>query len=348
VASYQVGFSNSTPPAGTVGYWQFNNPTNVGADSSGKGNTLVVNGSGQLASQWYSGQGMVDGYVADGVDDFGISLLGDNIAFGVGNPDTTITATNALDNGQWYHVAATRSALTGLMQLYVNGVLQASATGPFGPKTSPPNLSLGGILAGVAGGFFSGALDDVQIFGSVLSATEIADVMNQSLTVNPIANTNLMAGQTLIVSNSAVDPYAPPATLTWSLAGAPAGATIAPASGTITWRPTISQSPTTNLFSVSASDNGSPSVSGAQSFLVSVSQPASPQISSPSINNGLLQFIVTGDSGPDYIIQSSTNLGVSNGWQPVYTNSSPPLPFTFATIASSNMNQRFYRVRLGP
>jgi len=348
VASYQAGFSNSTIPTGTVGYWQFNNPANIGADSSGLGNTLVVNDNNQFSSQWYSGQGMVDGYVANGVDDFGISLLGNNIAFGVGNPDTTIISTNAVSNGQWYHVAATRSALTGLMQLYVNGVLQASATGPFGPKTSPPDLSLGSIQKGIAGGFFSGVLDDVQIFGSALSATEIADVMNQSLTLSPIANTNLIAGQSLVVSNSAVDPYAPPATLAWSLLDAPAGAAIAPASGLVTWRPTMAQSPTTNLFFVSVSDNGSPSLSAGQSFLVSVSQPANPQISSPSFNGGLLQFIVNGDLGPDYIIQTSTNLSVSNDWQPVFSNSSPVLPFIFTTTVSSNLNERFYRIRLGP
>jgi Concanavalin A-like lectin/glucanases superfamily len=105
------------------------------------------------------------------------------------------------------------------MKLYVDGVLQTSATGPFGPKTSPPNLWLGSIQNGVAGDYLSGALDDVQIFNHVLSALEITDVMNQSLTLNSISRTNLIAGQTLIVSNSVVDPYVLLRTVTWSVSG---------------------------------------------------------------------------------------------------------------------------------
>jgi hypothetical protein len=349
IASYQVGFSNSAIPGGTVGYWEFNNATNLGADSSGLGNTLAASlGNGNNGTQWYDGQGLVDGEVGGVVNDFGTSLLGDKAAFGVGNPDTTITSTTAINDGQWHHVAATRSALTGLMQLYVDGVLQASATGPFGPKTSPPNLCLGSIQSGVSGGFFSGALDDVQIFNRALNAPEIAVVMNQSLTLNPIADTNLISGQTLIVTNSAVDPYAPPATLTWSLLAAPAGAAIAPASGVITWRPTIAQSSSTNLFTVFVCDSGSPNLTATQSFRVNVSQPASPQISSPSFNGGWLQFSINGVAGPDYIIQTATNLSLSNGWQSLLSNSSPPLPFIFSNSVSSNDNQRYYRVRLGP
>jgi hypothetical protein len=298
--------------------------------------------------QWYNGKGLVDGEVPGVADDFGTSLVGNKAGFGVGNPDTTITSTTAINDGQWHHVAATRSALTGLMQLYVDGVVQASATGPFGPKTSPPNLWLGSIQTGVSGGFFSGALDDVQIFGRVLSASEITTVMNQSLTLSPIANTGLIAGQTLIVGNSAVDPYVPPRTFAWSLFGAPTGAAIDPASGVVTWRPTIAQSSSTNLFSVVVSDNGTPSLSATQSFLVNVSQPASPQISSPSLSGGMLQFNINGDPGPDYVVETSTNLSVPNGWQPASSNASPALPFIFTDTVSSNFNQRFYRIRLGP
>lgn len=298
--------------------------------------------------QWYNGQGLVDGEVAGVVDDFGTSLVGNKAAFGVGNPDTTITSTTVINDGQWHHVAAARSALTGLMQLYVDGVLQASATGPLGPKTSPPNLRLGSIQTGVSGGFFSGTLDDVQIFNRVLSAPEITDVMNQSLTLNSISSTNLIAGQTLIVTNSAIDPYAPPRSLTWNLLSAPDGATIAPATGVVTWRPTIAQSSTTNLFFVAVSDNGSPGLSATQSFLVNVIPPASPTISSPSFDGGTFGFSINGDSGPDYIIEVSTNLGDPSGWQPVFSNSPPTLPFIFTNPVSSDFSQRFYRVRLEP
>ena len=349
IASYQVGFSNSNKiviPVGTVAYWEFNNPANLGADSSGQGNTLSTSNIAQ--NQWWSGQGLVDGEVAAGADDFGVSLLGRSAAFGVGNPDTTITSTSTINDGQWHHVAATRSALSGLMQLYVDGNLQASATGPFGPKSAPPNLRVGSIQSGAPGGYLTGTIGDVQIFNRVLSTSEISVVMNQTLTVAPIAAINLVAGQTLSVSNSAVDPYTPPLTLAWSLLNGPVGALIDPASGLLTWRPTIAQSPSTNSISVVVSDNGSPGLSSTQTFLVTVRQPVRPQISSVMMKNGALQFNITGDSGLDYIIEMSTNLSLPASWLPVLSNTSAVLPVIITNPISTNFNQQYYRILLGP
>jgi hypothetical protein len=351
MASYQVGFSNSGSvfiPSGTVAYWQFNNPTNLGADSSTQGNQLSLNNVLQNQSQWWNGEGLVDGETAAGADDFGTSLMGHNVAFGVGNPDTTITSTATINDGKWHHVAATRNALSGLMQLYVDGALQASATGPFGPKTAPTSLRIGSLQTGAATGFLNGAISDVQIFGSVLSAPQIAAVMSQALIASPIASTNLIAGQTLIVRNSVVDPYAPPRALTWRLPVAPAGAAINSASGGLTWRPTIAQSPSINPFTVVVSDNGSPSLSATQTFLVTVSRPASPQINSAAVNGGVFQFNITGDSGPDYIIEAAANLSQPNNWQPIFSNVSPQLPFSFTNPVSTNSYQEYYRIQLGP
>jgi hypothetical protein len=290
----------------------------------------------------------VDGEVAAGADDFGVSLLGRSAAFGVGNPDTTITSTSTINDGQWHHVAATRSALSGLMQLYVDGNLQASATGPFGPKSAPPNLRVGSIQSGAPGGYLTGTIGDVQIFNRVLSTSEISVVMNQTLTVAPIAAINLVAGQTLSVSNSAVDPYTPPLTLAWSLLNGPVGALIDPASGLLTWRPTIAQSPSTNSISVVVSDNGSPGLSSTQTFLVTVRQPVRPQISSVMMKNGALQFNITGDSGLDYIIEISTNLSLPASWLPVLSNTSAVLPVIITNPICTNFNQQYYRILLGP
>ena len=299
--------------------------------------------------QWWAGEGLVDGEVAGVADDFGISLVGNTAAFGVGNPDTTITSTTAINDGQWHHLTATRSAYTGRMQLYVDGALQASATGPFGPKTSPPNLRLGSIQTGVSGGYFSGALSDVEIFNRVLSGTEITDVMNQSLTLDTIASTNLIAGQTLIVSNSVIDPYVPPRTVTWSLSGIPAGVAIDPASGVLTWRPTMAEANETYSFSIIATDDGSPGLSATQYVLATVLPPATPTITSPASINGRFTFSVSGDSGPDYYIDTSTNLGSFAAWMPLFTNFAPvSLPFVWTDLATTNTAQKFYRIRLGP
>jgi hypothetical protein len=298
--------------------------------------------------QWYNGKGLVDGEVGGVTDDFGTALVGSKAAFGVGNPDITITSTTSINDGQWHHVAAARSAYTGLMQIYVDGQLQASAVGPFGPKISPPNLRLGSIQTGASGGFLSGALDDVQIFNRVLTASEVATVMNQSLVLNPIADITQSAGQVLTVTNVAVDPYAPPRTLTWILASAPAGAAINPANGVITWRPAPAQAGSTNLFAVQVTDNGTPNLSATQSFKVVVDALARPQLSPLSVAGGVVSFQVAGDSGPDYVVEAATNLAPAPVWVPLTTNFSPVPPFEWSDAGATNFAQRFYRVRLFP
>ncbi|HTR42226.1 MAG TPA: LamG-like jellyroll fold domain-containing protein [Pseudomonadales bacterium] len=341
VSTYQ---NNGPMPAGSVAYWQFNNATNLGADSSGQGNTLAI---GNLSGQWYQGEGLVDGDVSGTADDFGVSLLGNQAAFGVGNPDTTITSTSAINDGQWHHITATRSAYTGQMQLYVDGTLQATAVGPYGPKIASPSLCLGAINSG--GGYFNGAISDVQIFNRVLSAPEISVVMNQALVLNALGVTNLIAGQTLTFSNSAADPYAPPRTIGWSVGGVPAGITINPVTGVLTWRPTIAQSPATYSFFITATDNGSPALSAVQYPLVTVLTPSEPQILFPDFAGGFFTFSINGNPGPDYYIDSTTNLGPTAVWLPLFTNSAPAsLPFVWTDLINPNIPRQFYRVRLGP
>jgi O-glycosyl hydrolase len=128
-------------------------------------------------TQWWAGKGIVDGEVQGAANDFGLCLVQNHAGFGVGNPDTTITSTSAINDGQWHHVAATRDDVSGQMQLFVDGVLQASAIGPAGTRDGPPALRIGSIQAGYSGGYLGGAIDDVQIFGRVLTAAEIGQLM---------------------------------------------------------------------------------------------------------------------------------------------------------------------------
>ena len=66
---------------------------------------------------WDDGRGLVDANVEGALADFGVSLVGDRVAFGVGSlnyttevvGDTTITSRSAVNDGQWRHVAATFS-----------------------------------------------------------------------------------------------------------------------------------------------------------------------------------------------------------------------------------------------
>jgi hypothetical protein len=160
-----------------------------------------------------------------------------------------------------------------------------------------------------------------------------------------IADQSVIAGQTLLVTNSASDPDAPPQQLTYSLPAAPPGASIDTNSGLFTWRPAIAQSPSTQTVTVTVSDNGAPVLTATQSFMVTVIQPAFPALSAASVTNSQFGFWINGDTGPDYTIQSSSDL-VS--WIPIITNNSPAVPFFWVDTNSASYPIQFYRVILGP
>jgi len=160
-----------------------------------------------------------------------------------------------------------------------------------------------------------------------------------------VSNQTLIAGQTLNITNTATDSDVPAQALTFSLLAPPSGATIDPSKGVFTWRPTIAQSPATNPMSVKVTDDGSPNLSATNTFTVTVLRPAKPGISASGLSGGQFQFSIAGDSGPDYVIQASTNLTT---WLPVWTNSMAMPPFRFTDLNAASFNQRFYRVLLGP
>ncbi len=166
--------------------------------------------------------------------------------------------------------------------------------------------------------------------------------------LSPIANQSLIAGQTLTVTNTASDPNAPPLTLTFSLLTAPNGMILNATNGILTWRPIVAQSPTTNSIIVQVSDNSTPPVSATQSFVVTVTQPASPTFSVRGYANGIFSMLVNGSTGPDYYLQSATNLNPPITWLPGQTNLVATPPFTVTDPVTTNFNQKFYRVLLGP
>ena len=306
--------------------------------------TTQTGGTGQ----WYSGNGLVDGEVAGTVNDFGISLAGASAAFGMGNPDTTITSTTAINDGQWHHVAAIRANGSGSMNLYVDGVWQAGTNGPTGSRNAPPALRLGSMQT--AANFFSGTLDDVRLYGSVLNGAQVAALAmltpaNTTPTLAAISNYTIIAGQTLTFTNLASDPDAPPQTLTYSLIAPSLGAQINASNGLFTWRPAIAQAPSTNSFTIQVTDNGTPALSASQSFLVMVKSPVYPGLSTISFSNGIFTLKVSGDAGADYVLQTSTNLIF---WQSVMTNYSPSLPFNWNLPSATNQRASFFRIKLQP
>ncbi len=66
--------------------------------------------------------------------DYGISLAGGRLAFGVsvGSTGTTLCGSTNLADGAWHHVAVTRAIADGRLRIFVDGSLDAEADGPDG------------------------------------------------------------------------------------------------------------------------------------------------------------------------------------------------------------------------
>lgn len=130
---------------------------------------------------WINGHVVIDRDVYGGGDygDYGISLLGGKVAFGVSNGGSgaTVCSSAAVLDNAWHHVAVTRRASDGRMQVWVDGALAgANASSPAGGNVSyrvgrstsypaDPTLVFGAEKhdAGSAYPSFNGWLDEVRV-----------------------------------------------------------------------------------------------------------------------------------------------------------------------------------------
>jgi hypothetical protein len=206
----------------------------------------------------------------------------------------------------------------------------------------------------------SATTDDIGSY-SVLVSTPAGSVTSSSatLTVNPhnppvftapIPGTNITinVGVNLSVPSIATDPNTPALTLTFSLLSGPTGAAVDPASGTFTWRPNVSQANSVNAVAVVASDNGIPSLSATNNFTVTVNPLTAPAIGSPVYAGGQFSVSITGQTGPDYALQSTTNL-LDGIWTTVATTNSPAAsPFILTDPNALAQPVQFYRIVTGP
>jgi autotransporter-associated beta strand protein len=188
-------------------------------------------------------------------------------------------------------------------------------------------------------------LQRIQAVTSSLTGSSPTNMLPR-LILGGISNITIFAGQTLFVTNTINASDMPDQTLMWSLATSPLGAIINPSNGLITWRPSLSQSSSTNFFTVVVANSGVPLMSTALTFSVVVLPPASPTPLSPSVVAGKFQFLISGNPGPDYSIYTTTNL--SSNWELLLTTNPTALPFLFTEPILPEVKQRYYRVLLGP
>lgn len=286
--------------------------------------------------------------------------------------DVAILSANGLSTGVWHHAAVTFHAAgsNGVAELYVDGASAGTASNLFFDfvQSSPAVFGGHNNTAALTARWFNGRLDDLAIFSDNLSSAEIARLASRpvahfgglaatatvSVTVtaandapvlSPVAARELGAGQTLAVTNAVTDIDLPAQTMTFGLLAAPGGATVGASSGIVSWRPAVARADSTNLFRVRVADNGSPVLSATQQFDVIVRPLAAATIAQPAVTNGRLRLTISGDAGPDYSVEASTNLVQ---WDAIFTTNSPAMPLPWLEPSANTYPARFYRIRLGP
>ncbi len=134
--------------------------------------------AGGTGTNWWSGQGLVDGYAGRNRNDFGVSLNTSAISFGIGGGmSTTVKSRTAVDDNRWHLVACTRDSITGRIQVYVDGRLEAYGTAPTGVKDASDYLTIGALATRRPGQFFKGIIDDVRIYDRVLTSGDIGGLV---------------------------------------------------------------------------------------------------------------------------------------------------------------------------
>jgi hypothetical protein len=276
---------------------------------------------------------------------------------GVGNAIDTTNSTD-LANSAWHYFSAVHDGSAA--RLYIDGVQVGADTSPGANETQTVPVFFGHEYGTTR--YFKGLLDEMRISNTKRSsnwvwavyqniasnntfASYASVVTNTPPVLEPISDQVIGAGLTLLVTNAATDTDLPAQTLTYSLLVAPGSATLNTNSGVLTWRPAVADADHTNLFTVRVADNGWTSLSSTQSFLVMVNPLNPPVMNGARWTNGQFRLTVSGDYGPDYTVEASTNLLT---WTPLYTTNSPALPFEWLDATASNWPARYYRLQLGP
>jgi len=278
----------------------------------------------------------------------------DSVSWSDPAPDFSVSASPTsltVQGGSSGTNTITLTALNGLNGCYTFGVTNLPS-GVAATFATNPTTGGAGALTFTASNTVTSGTSNVTVTatcGLLSHTTTIALTLNSATPPNTppmfatITNRTVNVGQTVAFTASVTDTDSPPQTLTFALLAGATNTTLNTNSGAFSFRPLVSQANSTNSFTLQVSDNGTPSLSATQSFSVIVNLLQLPQLAPGGWNDGQFVVQVNGQSGPDYAIESSTNL---TQWSNVFITNSPALPFNWADDAT-NLPQRFYRIKLG-
>ncbi len=203
--------------------------------------------------------------------------------YNTANAQDVNLASGVVPAGQWHHAAVVfdRTANNaGTLALFLDGTQVGATTAVSWALNQTSELVFGGVKKGNEARWLNGNLDDIALFGAVLSPAEISalaagrtvaqlgglsrtntvtltvQASNQPPVLAVSSNQQLIAGVPLSVPASAFDPDVPAQSLAFSLVNPPAGAAINSTNGLVTWRPTMAQIGSSNWFQVVVTEMG--------------------------------------------------------------------------------------------
>ena len=104
------------------------------------------------------------------------------------------TQNSLIEPNTWNHALITRNSLSGLINIYINGVLENSFTGYIGPYSNTQKMNFG--RQGSSNQhFLNGKLDDIGIWNRALTQQEITNLYNANQCI-----TNITVTDTLIIN----------------------------------------------------------------------------------------------------------------------------------------------------
>jgi hypothetical protein len=167
-------------------------------------------------------------------------------------------------------------------------------------------------------------------------------IPNHAPALATISNKYVHLGQTVQFTATATDTDGWYQTLTFSLTNSPTGTAINASNGTFTWAVTNVPAPGTNSATIRVTDNGTPPMSDAKTFLVIVQSPL--QFASVTPNgDGNLNFTFNSLPDQSYQLEYKNNLD-----DPLWTPIGSPVAGTGGTITLTDsmtiQPQRFYRL----
>jgi autotransporter-associated beta strand protein len=214
-----------------------------------------------------------------------------NLKAQINGSGTVLSADGVLPVGAWAHIAYTVGGSGAAdFRLFLNGALLATAAGTANNILTDVNLA-----REYNGRYLNARMDEVRISSVARSSnwlwatwqniasnrtfnsfSPVVPPGNTPPVLAPVADRFVFAGATLVLTNLASDDDVPAQLLTFSLINAPADASLDALTGVFAWTPAAAQAGTTQTCTVVVADNGFPSLSSTQSFLITVLAPPVP------------------------------------------------------------------------